>query len=115
MTSLIDIYGNNYYIPVYLLNPPKKYHVDEAAKVVKQVSESGDQIKIEMRHVYQQEKLPVKIAAGSQTSVLKAQYLKKFPQYKTARMFLGGKELLDTDILQNCIIYKEMVVQVFAK
>lgn len=52
MTNLIDVYGNTYYIPVYLLNPPKKYHVDEAAKVVKEKTETGDQIKIEMRHVY---------------------------------------------------------------
>lgn len=42
MTGLIDIYGNSYYIPVYLLNPPKKYHVDESAKVVKAVTETSE-------------------------------------------------------------------------
>lgn len=42
MTNLIDIYGNSYYIPVYLLNPPKKYHVDEAAKVIKQKVDTGE-------------------------------------------------------------------------
>jgi hypothetical protein len=42
-------------------------------------------------------------------------FFKKFPKYTTARMFLGGKELNDSDVLTNCILFKEMVVMVFAK
>jgi hypothetical protein len=52
MTVCIDMYGEWYVIPVYMLNDPIKFHVDIANKVIKDATESTDMIKIELRNVY---------------------------------------------------------------
>jgi hypothetical protein len=116
MTQLIDVQGHQYYVPVYLLNPPTKYYVDSSAKVVKDTTSTGELIKVELRHVYQyHDKFALKIPADSKGSEIKAKFMKKFPKYTIARLFLGGKEIHDTDVLQDVLIFKEFVIQVFAK
>jgi hypothetical protein len=52
MTSLIDTAGQHYEVPVFMLNDPVKFHVDEAAKVVKEQTAEDELIKIQLRHCY---------------------------------------------------------------
>jgi hypothetical protein len=116
MTLLIDTSGQQYYVPVYLLNSPTKYYVDSSAKVVKETTSTDELVKTELRHVYEyQDKFALRLPAKSTGAEIKAKFTAKLPKYKTARLFLGGKEICDSDVLQDFIIYKEFVIQVFAK
>jgi hypothetical protein len=98
-----------------MLNNPVKFYVDASAKVIRDQPTDDELLKIELRHCYTQETRSTRMPAAATGRQLKDVWLAKFGTYTTVRLFLGGKEVHDADILKNCIIYKDMVVQVWAK
>jgi hypothetical protein len=99
-----------------MLNDPIKFHVDASSKVIKQATKNTDLIKIELRNIYKpEEKAVVRLEAQSNGHAIKEKWLKAFPRYEKIRLFTIGREIKDFDPLQNFVIFKEMVIQVFAK
>ena len=114
MTSCIDVDGNVYEIPVYILNDPMHFAEDQQVQPKKQGKpQSVKDIELKVRSMTTQKDRHVTLPNTSTVAVLKSTLSSQEDDLSLdkCRLFFNGKVLKDEETLMDCGVKQGMVVQ----
>ena len=115
ITLLEDSEGNIYSIPIFMVNNPVSFYKEKTQKS-REVKTIEEIIKIKIRRSGKEEDEEIEVLNTAKVSDLKSLYCTKVAvQPDRVKMFFGGKEIKDHDILAKNFIENEMVVQAFIR
>lgn len=115
LTLIEDLDGNLYSIPIYIINNPLKFHNEKKHKG-RSVNNVEEKILVKIRKSGEPVDDEIEILNSAKVLEIRKNYAAKH-QIATAqfRLFFGGKELKDNEILANLFIVNDTVIQVFIR
>jgi hypothetical protein len=75
--SVVDDEGNHYSLPVFILNDPQSFQVDEAARVIKETTANTDTINLAIRLAYSYSEKDFQCTPAVDTTVAELKLLYK--------------------------------------